>query len=75
MDWIWKLPLQAGLTELYLAEGDLAGARAESKLLQSLASSTGERTWTGLAHFGRASVAVAGQDVAMARREISRGLG
>jgi len=74
MDWIWKLPLQLGFTELCLAEGDAHGARREAEHFLSLAAATAECTWTALAHEARARVAILERDLLCARREIARGL-
>jgi hypothetical protein len=73
MDWIWKLPLQLGFTELCLAEGDRNGARRESERFLKLAAATAECTWTALAHHARARVAILERDSLCARREIALG--
>ena len=74
MDWIWKLPLQLGFTELCLAEGDCNAARGESERFLTLAAATAECTWTALAHHARARVAILERDSLCARREIALGL-
>jgi DNA-binding winged helix-turn-helix (wHTH) protein len=73
MDWIWKLPLQLGLTELCLAEGNLEAAHREAEGFLALASATDECTWKALACYAGARVAIAGQDAARAEREITKG--
>jgi DNA-binding winged helix-turn-helix (wHTH) protein len=74
MDWIWQMPLQLGLTELALARGDLSAARREAELFLSITAKTAERTWIALAHYARASVALAEHDRVGARLEVSKGL-
>ncbi|MBZ5725239.1 MAG: AAA family ATPase [Acidobacteriia bacterium] len=73
-DWFWKLPLQLGLTELFLASGELQAAREEAERFLTLASETAECTWRALAHHARARVAILERDPLGARREIARGL-
>jgi hypothetical protein len=74
MDWVWKLPLALGVTELQLAKGDLESARKKSEDFLSAASATAERTWMALARYSRGFVAHAGGDSSMALAEISAGL-
>ena len=62
LDWYWRMPLAAGLTELWLAKGDLVRARLEAERLVDLALATEERTWHGLAWELNARVALANRD-------------
>jgi hypothetical protein len=67
LDWYWRMPLAAGMTELWLAKGDLIRARLEAERLLDLALATAERTWQGLAWEANARVALANRDHARAR--------
>jgi DNA-binding winged helix-turn-helix (wHTH) protein/tetratricopeptide (TPR) repeat protein len=66
-DWYWRMPLAAGLTELWLAKGDRVRARLEAERLLDMALATEERTWQGLAWEINARVALANRDHARAR--------
>jgi hypothetical protein len=74
LDWYWRMPLAAGLTELWLAKGDCVRARLEAERLLDMALATAERTWQGLAWEVNARVALANQDEARARDCIARGV-
>lgn len=74
MDWIWKVHLQVGLIDLCLAEGDLRSAERESNECLSLVSRGQERTWIALARYARARLALAQDDLRLARAEIACGL-
>jgi DNA-binding winged helix-turn-helix (wHTH) protein/tetratricopeptide (TPR) repeat protein len=67
LDWYWRMPLAAGLTELWLAKGDCTRARLEAERFLDLSLATAERTWHGLAWEANARVALANQDRARAR--------
>jgi hypothetical protein len=67
LDWYWRMPLAAGLTELWLAKGDRVRARLEAERFLDLALATAERTWQGLAWEINARVALANRDHARAR--------
>jgi hypothetical protein len=67
LDWYWRMPLAAGLTELWLATGDGVRARQEAERFLNLALATEERTWQGLAWEINARVALANRDHARAR--------
>jgi DNA-binding winged helix-turn-helix (wHTH) protein len=73
-DWYWRLPLAAGLTELWLATGDRARARLEAERFLEMALATTERTSQGLAWELNARVALATQDHARARDCIAQGV-
>ena len=74
LDWYWRMPLAAGLTESWLATGDLVRAQLEAQRLLDRALATEERTWQGLAWEINARVALANQDDARARDCIARGV-
>jgi DNA-binding winged helix-turn-helix (wHTH) protein len=71
-DWYWRLPLAAGLTELWLATGDRVRARQEAERLLDMSLATEERTWQGLAWEINARVALANQDHNRARECIEK---
>jgi DNA-binding winged helix-turn-helix (wHTH) protein len=73
-DWYWRMPLAAGLTELWLATGDRARARLEAERFLDMALATTERTSQGLAWEINARVALANQDHARARDCIAQGV-
>jgi DNA-binding winged helix-turn-helix (wHTH) protein len=73
-DWYWRMPLAAGLTELWLATGDRARARLEAERFLEMALATPERTSQGLAWEVNARVALANQDHARARDCIAQGI-
>jgi hypothetical protein len=70
--WYWRMPLAAGMTELWLAKGDPVSAQLEAEGFLNNALSTAERAWQGLAWEANARVALAMQDHPRARvhREI-----
>jgi hypothetical protein len=74
LDWYWRMPLAAGLTEMWLAKGDLVRAQQEAEQLLDLALATDERTWQGLAWEINARVARANREESRARDCIARGL-
>jgi DNA-binding winged helix-turn-helix (wHTH) protein len=73
-DWYWRMPLAAGLTELWLAKGDRVRARLEAERFLEMSLATEERTWQGLAWEINARVALANRDEARARDCIARGV-
>jgi len=74
LDWYWRMPLAAGLTESWLATGDRVRAQAEAERFLDRALATEERTWQGLAWEINARVALANRDEARARDCIARGV-
>jgi DNA-binding winged helix-turn-helix (wHTH) protein len=74
LDWFWRMPLAAGLTELWLAKGDGVRARQEAERLLEISLATEERTWQGLAWEINARVALANRDQSRARDCIARGI-
>jgi tetratricopeptide (TPR) repeat protein len=73
-DWYNRMPLQAGLTELWLSKGDLASARQEAKRFLEVAQATAERTYQGLAWEANARVAIAGKEWKRAEDCIAKAL-
>ena len=71
-DWYWRMPLAAGLTELWLATGDRVRARLEAERLLEMALATAERTWQGLAWEANARVALANREYDRARECIEK---
>jgi DNA-binding winged helix-turn-helix (wHTH) protein len=74
LDWYWRMPLAAGLTELRLATGDCTSAQVEAKRFLDAALATEERTWQGLAWEANARVALANRDHPRARDCIGQAL-
>jgi DNA-binding winged helix-turn-helix (wHTH) protein/tetratricopeptide (TPR) repeat protein len=73
-DWYWRMPLESGLTELWLAQGDLAQARPHAERFLKLALATAEHTWQALAWEANARVAMAERDLRRAQDCIANGL-
>jgi tetratricopeptide (TPR) repeat protein len=67
LDWYGRMPLAAGLTELWLAKGDRTRARLEAERFLDLSLATAERTWHGLAWEANARVALTNRDHTRAR--------
>jgi hypothetical protein len=65
-DWYCRLPLESGLTELWLAKGDLVQARSQADQLL-ITQATAERTWQALVWEASARVAIAELDLEKAR--------
>jgi tetratricopeptide (TPR) repeat protein len=74
IDWYWRMQLQSGLTELWLAKGDLKPARIEAERFLEVTLATAEHTWQALAWEANARVAMAHLDTSRARECISRAL-
>jgi hypothetical protein len=72
LDWYWRMPLAAGLTELWLRTGDRLRAQQEAERFLNMALITTERTWQGLAWETNARVALANRDHARARECIGQ---
>jgi hypothetical protein len=73
-DWYWRMPLAAGFTNLWLANGDLVQARFYAERLLNSTLATEERTWQALAWEVNARLAVAERDGARARDCITKAL-
>jgi tetratricopeptide (TPR) repeat protein len=74
LDWYWRMPLAAGLTELWLATGDRIRAQQEAARFLEKALATEERTWQGLAWEITARVALENGDHTRAREYIGKAL-
>jgi DNA-binding winged helix-turn-helix (wHTH) protein len=74
LDWYWRMPLAAGLTESWLATGDRVRAQLEAQRFLDRALATEERTWQGLAWEINARVALANRDEARARDCVTQGV-
>jgi tetratricopeptide (TPR) repeat protein len=74
LDWYWRMPLAAGLTELWLATGDRIRAQQEAARFLDKALATEERTWQGLAWEITARVALENGDHTRAREYIGKAL-
>jgi tetratricopeptide (TPR) repeat protein len=74
MEWMFRLPLQYGLSLCLLGQGELVRARQEAETLCELASLPGERTYVALGRQMLAEVALAGGDWNRADREITHAL-
>jgi len=72
LDWYWRMPLAAGLTELWLATGDRIRAQQEAAGFLEKALATEERTWQGLAWEINARVALENGDHDRARECIGK---
>ena len=73
-DWYWRISLEAGLTELWLAEGNLTQARPQAERFLSVTLTTAERTWQALAWEANARVAMAEFDAPRAQDCIAKAL-
>src|SRR5260221_542361 len=66
-DWYWRNVLQAALTDLRLAQGDLPRAAEEGEAFLRVACATPERTWQALAWEANARIALAASELERAR--------
>ena len=73
-DRYWRMPLESGLTELWLAQGNLTQARQQAERFLSVTLTTAERTWQALAWEANARVAMAELDGQRAQECIARAL-
>ena len=72
--WVWRMPLESALTELWLAKGDVAQARPQAERFLKIALATAEHTWQALAWEANARVAMAERDLTRAQDCIAKGL-
>jgi hypothetical protein len=72
--WIWRMPLESALTELWLAKGDPAQARPQAERFLALTLATAEHTWQVLAREVNARVAMAELDLTRAQDCVAKGL-
>jgi hypothetical protein len=73
-DWYWRMLLESGFTELWLAEGNLTQARPQAERFLSVTLTTAERTWQALAWEANARVAMAECDAPRAQECIGKAL-
>jgi hypothetical protein len=73
-DWYCRMLLQSGLTELWIAKGDLPKARTEGQVFLDVTLATAERTWQARAWETQARIAIAEDDMAQAQLCISNAL-
>lgn len=73
-DWYWRMPLEWGLTELWLAERNLTQAGPQAERFLSVTLTTSERTWQALAWEANARVAIAEGDLDRAQECIAKAL-
>jgi hypothetical protein len=66
--------LQSGLSELWLAKGDLAQARVQGRTFLNAAMATAERTWQARAWETNARIAMAERDLPQAQLCVARAL-
>ena len=50
MDWVWRMPLDLELADLWRARGEAGAAAARARAVCATASLCGERTWLALGH-------------------------
>jgi tetratricopeptide (TPR) repeat protein len=72
--WIWRMPLESALTELWLAKGDVVQARLQAERFLAITLAKAERTWQVLAWEMNARVAMAAHDLTRAQDCIAKGL-
>jgi hypothetical protein len=73
-DWYLRMPLEAGLTELWLAKGDAAQARREARCFLEVALATEEHTFQALAWEANSRVSVAEHNWQRAEECIAKAL-
>jgi hypothetical protein len=61
-DWYCRILLESGITELWLAKGDLLQARFHAEQFLTNTQATAERTWQALAWEASAGVGIAELD-------------
>jgi len=72
--WLWKLPLESAITELWLAKSDVIQARRQADRVLAIACGTTEHTWQALAWEASARVAIAERDLVSAEECVTKGL-
>jgi hypothetical protein len=73
-DWWWRMVLESALTELWLANGDVAQARRQAEKFLKITLATAEHTWQALAWEANARVAMTERDLKRAQECIVSGL-
>jgi DNA-binding winged helix-turn-helix (wHTH) protein/tetratricopeptide (TPR) repeat protein len=74
LTWLWRMPLESALTELWLAKGDLARAHRQAERLLRFALGNAEHTWRALAWEVNARIAMAESDLTRARDCVAKAL-
>ena len=72
--WYGRMLLEAGLTEVWIAKGDLAQARRDAEIFLEVTLATAERTWQARAWEINARIAMTQQDLSQPQMCISRAL-
>jgi DNA-binding winged helix-turn-helix (wHTH) protein/tetratricopeptide (TPR) repeat protein len=73
-DWYWRMLLEAGLTEVSIANGDLSRARADAERFLEVTQTTAERTWQCLAWEANARIALAEGALTRAEECVTKGV-
>jgi hypothetical protein len=73
-DWYCRMLLESALTDLWLAQGDLAQARPQAERFLDATLATAERTWQALAWDANVRVAIAAGDLARAHACMAKAL-
>jgi DNA-binding winged helix-turn-helix (wHTH) protein/tetratricopeptide (TPR) repeat protein len=74
LDWYWRAPLHAALSELWLKKGDIEKAREEAQEFLNASLKTRERTYQALAWEANARIAINSQDHAVAEDCVNKAL-
>jgi tetratricopeptide (TPR) repeat protein len=74
-DWYCRLLLESGLTELWVAKGDMAQARPQAERFLQVTLATAERTWQALAWNANARVAITEGDLERAEECVAKAVG
>ena len=74
LDWYWRLPLEWGMVNLLIFNGDRSTTLTRAKHLCDLAAQTSERTWQALAWEAHARAALAFDDAAEAIDHVEKAL-
>jgi hypothetical protein len=72
--WLWRMPIESALAEVWLAKGDLTRARPQAERSLKIALATAEHTWQALAWELNARVAMAELDLTRAQNCTANGL-
>ncbi|HKA17048.1 MAG TPA: AAA family ATPase [Blastocatellia bacterium] len=74
MEWIFRLPLQYGLSQCLLGLGDVDQAREAARALCEAAGLPGERTYVALGHQMLAEIALSADELNRGEHEIAHAL-
>jgi len=74
LDWYWRLPLEWGMVNLLISDGDRSTTFERAERLCDLAAQTEERAWQALAWEARARAALAFGDAAGAIDHVGKAL-